>query len=99
MFRICNLMLILIPSGKLTDNKIISEGLFSLSNLLVLFNDELIRRKLNANQPQICNKTEENVKLFLTILDDVEVLIEFTSERILGRKKKFIVIFLIQAVK
>lgn len=86
-------------AGKLTDNKIISEGLFSLSNLLVLFNDELIRRKLGANQPQVCNKTEDNVKLFLTILDDVEVLIEFTSERVLGPKRKFIIIFLIQAVK
>jgi peroxin-16 len=86
-------------TGKLTDNNIISEGLFSLSNLLVLFNDQLIRRKLNRNQPFIGSKTEDNVKLFLTILEDVEVLIEFTSEKILGKKKKFIIIFFIQAVK
>jgi len=86
-------------SGKLTDNGIITEGLFSLSNLLVLFNDQLIRRELLKRQPRhSVNDTEESIKLFLTILDNVEVLIEVTSKRVLG-KKKFAIIFVIQAVK
>lgn len=77
----------------------ITEGLFSLSNLMVLFNDQIIRRELLKGQPKhLVNDTEESIKLFLTVLDNVEVLIEITSKQILGRKK-FVIIFIIQAVK
>lgn len=87
------------PTGKLTDNGIITEGLFSLSNLMVLFNDQVIRRELLKGQPRNTrNDTEDSIKLFLTVLENVEVLIEITSKKTLG-KKKFIIIFLIQAVK
>lgn len=86
--------------GKLTDNNIITEGLFSLSNLMVLFNDQLIRKELTKGQPKSVNSdTEESIKLFLTVLENVEVLLEITSKRVLGNKKKFFIIFIIQAVK
>lgn len=86
--------------GKVTDNSIITEGLFSLSNLMVLFNDQVIRRHLTKGEPRcVSNETEDSIKLFLTVLENVEVLIEITSKQILGNKKKFFIVFLIQAVK
>ena len=85
--------------GKLTDNSIVTEGLFSLSNLMVLFNDQVIRKQLTKGEPEVTNKTEENVKIFLNVLENVEVLIEITSKRIMGNKRRFIIIFIIQAVK
>lgn len=87
-------------SGKITDNSIVTEGMFSLSNLMVLFNDQIIRKQLLKGQPgSSVGDTEESIKLFLTVLENVEVLIEITSKQILGDKRKFIIIFLIQAVK
>lgn len=87
-------------TGKVTDNSIVTEGLFTLSNLIVLFNDQVIRRELLKGEPQdAISDTEESIKLFLTVLENVEVLIEITSKKILGNAKKFIIIFIIQAVK
>lgn len=83
----------------MTDNALITEGFYSLSHLAVLFNDQIIRRELTKGEPKTTNDTEENIKLFLTILENVEVLIEITSKRSLGNKKKFFIIFIIQAVK
>lgn len=83
----------------MTDNAIFSEGLFSLSHLLVLFNDQIIRRQLTKGEPKISNETEENIKLFLTILENVEVLLEITSKQVLGHKRRFFIIFIIQTVK
>lgn len=65
---------------------------------MVLFNDQIIRRELMKGEPRVSNDTEEAIKLFLTVLENVEVLIEITSKKVLGNKK-FIIIFLIQAVK
>jgi hypothetical protein len=67
---------------------------------LVLFNDYIIRRELLKSEPQnTVNDTEDSIKLFLTVLDAVEVLIETTAKQVLGNKKKFFIIFIIQAVK
>lgn len=67
---------------------------------MVLFNDQVIRRQLTKSDSRdSTNQTEENVKLFLTVLDNVEVLLEITSKKILGNKRRFIIIFVIQAVK
>lgn len=67
---------------------------------MVLFNDQVIRRELLKGEPSdSISDTEESIKLFLTVLENVEVLIEITSKRILGNAKKFIIIFFIQAVK
>lgn len=72
----------------------------SLSNLLVICNDQIIRKEITKTDDTSQRHNEEHtLKLFLTILENVEVLIEITSKRILGYKRKFIVIFLIQAVK
>jgi len=73
---------------------------FSLSNLMVLFNDQIIRRELTKGEPRdLVNETEEAIKLFLTIVEHVEVLLEITSKKLLGSTKKFIIIFIIQALK
>lgn len=67
---------------------------------MVLFNDQIIRRHLTKGEPRcVSNETEDAIKLFLTVLENVEVLIEITSKQILGNKKKFFIVFMIQAVK
>jgi Peroxisomal membrane protein (Pex16) len=77
----------------------VTEGLYSISNLMVLFNDQIIKKQLTKGEPAIGNRTEENIKIFLSVLENVEVLIEISSKKILGDKRKFIIIFIIQAVK
>lgn len=66
----------------------------------MIANDQIIRREVNKHDvSNAINGEEHKLKLFLTVLENVEVLIEITSKKIIGDKKKFIVIFLIQAVK
>lgn len=73
--------------------------MFSLAHLFVIFNDQIIRREVYKDEIQYRNEDEHKLKLFLTVLDTVEVLIETTSKKFFGNKRKFIVIFIIQAVK
>ena len=90
----------LIIIGKITDDNILSEGLLSFSHLLVIFNDFIIRKELTKTERRnVVNDEEQKLKLFLTVLENVEVFIEITSKRVLGNKKKFIVIAIIQIVK
>ncbi|XP_070503547.1 peroxisomal membrane protein PEX16 [Chironomus tepperi] len=86
-------------SGKITDDNILSEGLLSFSHLLVIFNDYIIRKELNKTERTNVNDEEQKLKLFLTILENVEVFIEISSKRVLGNRRKFIVIAIIQIVK
>jgi peroxin-16 len=91
-------------AGKLSDgSNILTEAMLSFSNLLVIFNDQIIQREVSRqqNEDDACRRNDEEhrLKLFLTILDNVEVLIEITSKKMFGDKRKFIVIFIIQAVK
>jgi Peroxisomal membrane protein (Pex16) len=86
--------------GKVSDNGIITEGLFTLTHLMVLFNDQVIRCQLTKDATRDpTNEAEEKIKLFLAVLDNVEVFIEVSSKKVLGNVKKFIVIFVIQAIK
>lgn len=84
--------------GKFSDNYIFTEGLLSLSNLLVIANDQIIKREVYKQEYRTANinSEEHKLKLFLTVLENVEVLIEITSKKILGDTRKFIVIFIIQ---
>lgn len=94
------MFLMFIFAGKFSESQIFTEALLSFSNLLVIGNDQIIRREVTKHEhPNPINSEEHKLKLFLTVLENVEVLIELTSKKILGDKKKFIVIFLIQAVK
>ncbi|KAG5672379.1 hypothetical protein PVAND_002511 [Polypedilum vanderplanki] len=91
-------------SGKLSNDgsNILTEAMLSFSNLLVVFNDQIIRREvINRHDDDSRERYDEEhkLKLFLTILDNLEVLIELTSKKMFGNKRKFIVIFIIQTVK
>lgn len=77
----------------------LSEALLSLSHLMVIFNDHIIRKQVLKTEINDFNDEEHKLKLFLTILENVEVFIEITSKRVLGNRRKFIVIFIIQVVK
>lgn len=89
-------------AGKFSDSQIFTEAILSFSNLFAIINDQIIRqevtKQIQDNSIKI-DSEEYTLKLFLTVLENVEVLIELSSKKILGDKKKFIVIFLIQAVK
>lgn len=66
---------------------------------MVIFNDHIIRKEVLKTEINNFNDEEYKLKLFLTVLENVEVFIEITSKRVLGDRKKFIVIFIIQVVK
>lgn len=54
---------------------------------------------MNKTERPNVNDEEQKLKLFLTILENIEVFIEISSKRVLGNRKKFIVIAIIQIVK
>lgn len=88
-------------TGKFSDSFLFTEGVLSLSNLLVIANDQIIKREVYKHEFRTAsiNSEEHKLKLFLTVLENLEVVLEITSKRILGDKRRFIIIFIIQAVK
>lgn len=87
--------------GRISNSSILSELVFTLSNLLVLFNDTIISsRRSNAQGGlKIDHHQEYKLKLSLTTLEYCEVFIELTAKKILGEKGRFLVIFIIQTIK
>lgn len=95
--------------GRVNSSSILTELVFSLSNLLVLFNDRIIAKSvavrssdssdLNHNGHIVDQATEQNLKVFLTTLEYVEVFIELSAKKILGDKGRYFIIFIIQSIK
>jgi hypothetical protein len=80
----------------MSDSSIISEGMFTLTHLVVLFNDQVIRSHVNK---QAKYDTEEKMKIFLSVVSSLEVFLEVVSKEVLGNSRKFIIITIIQIVK
>jgi peroxin-16 len=70
-----------------------------MSHLLVIINDEIIRREIHKDKSVNYDCEEHRLKLFLTVLESLEVLFEVSARRAFGKRKKFIVICVIQAIK
>lgn len=84
--------------GRINSSAIISELIYSLSNLLVLFNDGIIAKSKIAAEHET-NKDETKLKLFLTTLEYCEVFIEITAKKVWGDSGRWFFIFCVQLLK
>lgn len=84
--------------GRISSSTVISELIYSLSNLLVLFNDRIIE-KSNLPSERIRDGTENMLVLILTRLEYCEVFIELSARKVWGDPGKWFVIFVIQFIK
>ncbi|CAG9766513.1 unnamed protein product [Ceutorhynchus assimilis] len=82
-------------TGRINNSHVVSELVYCLSNLLVLFNDGIIRKSL---QITVKSKVDE-IKLWLAIVEYSEVFCELSVQKIWGNRGRWIVIVAIQAFK
>ncbi|KAB0797304.1 hypothetical protein PPYR_08298 [Photinus pyralis] len=82
-------------AGRINNSYIVSELVYSLSNLLVLFNDRIISQS-HMNQP---SSSQEVLKVWLTVLEYSEVFLELSALKLWGNHGKWFVIVCIQVFK
>ncbi|XP_044747863.1 peroxisomal membrane protein PEX16 [Coccinella septempunctata] len=82
-------------AGRINSSHIVSELVYCLSNLLILYNDRIISelRQLNTF------KSGEKLKLYLTVLEYSEVFLELSAQKKWGEKGRWLVICVIQLFK
>ncbi|KAL7301843.1 hypothetical protein TKK_0005450 [Trichogramma kaykai] len=83
--------------GRFNSTTLTSEFVYSLSNIMVLLNDQLIKASRNAETklPSLQSK----IKLWLTTIDYTEALFEVSAKKVWGEGGKWFVIALIQLLK
>lgn len=84
-------------AGRINNSTLMSELVYSMSNLLVLFNDRLI----HANQ-QIeveIPKYQSKIRIWLTVLEYSEVLLEISASKLWGETGKWLIVVLLQVFK
>lgn len=80
----------------------LSELVYTLSNILVFYNDRIIDRARGANENSVIRLQSGlcyRLKVTLTTLEYCEVFIEISARRLFGQRGKWLVIALIQIVK
>lgn len=83
--------------NQFNNSSVLSELIFSLSNLLIFFNDRIILKSLPYSA--VHKRYEDNLKIVLTILDHCEVFIEITARKLWGPRGKWVVVLLLQLFK
>jgi len=83
-------------AGRINSSPIISELIYSLSNLLVLFNDRIITK---CQYVRLQDRNETNLRLLLTTLEYCEVFIEITAAKLWGTTGRWFFIFVVQVIK
>ncbi|EEB17218.1 Peroxisomal membrane protein PEX16, putative [Pediculus humanus corporis] len=81
-------------AGKVNNSIIVTELVYSASNLLVLFNDIIIL----SSQKKFCNYGNK-IKIWLSVLEYTEVFLEISSKSVWGKKGKWTVVVSIQLMK
>ncbi|XP_055842976.1 peroxisomal membrane protein PEX16 [Episyrphus balteatus] len=84
-------------AGRISKSSIGTELIYTLSNLLILFNDKIIEKAHEANS--VVEKSGYRLKVILTTLEYCEVLLETSARRIYGEKVRWTVIITIQTIK
>ncbi|XP_069686339.1 peroxisomal membrane protein PEX16 isoform X2 [Periplaneta americana] len=84
-----------IKERRINTSNVLSELVYSLSNLLVLFNDRIIHssRRLGVVG------SGDKLKTWLTVLDYSEVFIEVSARRLWGEKGKWFIVVILQIFK
>lgn len=90
--------------GRINNSTLLSELIYSMSNFMMLFNDQIILNSAK-NAVSVNGKTNkkifcsENIKRFLTIVDYIEVFIEVSAAKLWGAKGRWTIIVLLQTIK
>lgn len=84
-------------AGRFTDSHELSELVYSVSNLLVLFNDSILRKGLRNTFP--VSLSQQRLRTWLSVLESVEVFLEVGACKVGGEVGRWVVIALIQIVK
>ncbi|XP_070758466.1 peroxisomal biogenesis factor 16 [Enoplosus armatus] len=84
-------------AGRFADSHEISELVYSASNLLVLFNDSILRKGLRCAFP--VSLSQQRLLNWLSVLEYVEVFLEMGACKLWGDVGRWLVIALIQIFK
>ncbi|XP_068438244.1 peroxisomal biogenesis factor 16 [Clinocottus analis] len=84
-------------AGRFADSHELSELVYSASNLLVLFNDSILRKGLRCSFP-VC-VSQQRLLTWLSVLEHVEVFLEMGACRLWGDLGRWLVIALVQVFK
>ncbi|XP_034246926.1 peroxisomal membrane protein PEX16 [Thrips palmi] len=82
-------------AGRIQSSSVITELVYSLSNLLVLFNDCII----NESRRTLPVTSGASLKAWLTVLEYAEVFLEITAKSVWGERGRWILIAIVQAFK
>ncbi|XP_061402585.1 peroxisomal membrane protein PEX16 [Musca vetustissima] len=92
-------------AGRITDSSVATELVYSLSNLLVMYNDRIIakyRPEIASSNDCIAEPTNSicyRLKVMLTTLEYCEVFIEISAKKLFGNKGKWILVAFLQCLK
>ncbi|KAM9318526.1 peroxisomal biogenesis factor 16 isoform 2-T2 [Pholidichthys leucotaenia] len=84
-------------AGRFADSHEISELVYSASNLLVLFNDSILRKGLRCAFP--VSLSQQRLLTWLSVVEYVEVFLEMGACKLWGEVGRWLVIGLIQIFK
>ncbi|XP_053722496.1 peroxisomal biogenesis factor 16 [Synchiropus splendidus] len=84
-------------AGRFSDSHVISELVYSASNLLVLLNDTILRKHL---RPVLkVSVTQQKLVTWLSVLEHLEVFMELGAWRLWGDAGRWVVIAVIHVLK
>lgn len=89
-------------AGRISNSNVLSELVYTLSNILVFYNDRIIDKARGANENSVIRLQSGlcyRLKVTLTTLEYCEVFIEISARRLFGQTGKWLVIALIQIAK
>nr|CAD7258574.1 unnamed protein product [Timema shepardi] len=79
-------------AGRINNSNIVSELVFSLSNILVLYNDRIIHKASHLGDVTF----GDQLKIWLTVLEYSEVFIEISSRKLWGERSRWVIVVCLQ---